>query len=289
MGDEPPNTFGVKLKKRADGGEHKKRSPKGNDEKAKAEAEAKARADSEAAPAAAAAAAEQASVEAAATDAAAAEEAAAADKAAAVTTASEKTRAAEEAAVADAVAAAEAFAPKLGPEELAEATALAAQEAAFAAEETAAAEMIALAKAANCEIVLPTDAVAAQDFKSHAASRVVSVDDVAADEMILDMGPRSADAVVAILKTCKTLVWNGPFGAFELQPFDAGTNAVAKAAADLTRAGALVTVAGGGDTVSALNQSGAADNFTYISTAGGAFLEWLEGKVLPGVEALRVK
>jgi phosphoglycerate kinase len=150
-------------------------------------------------------------------------------------------------------------------------------------------EMIALARAANCEIVLPTDAVAAKDFKAHAASRVVSVDDVAADEMILDMGPRSADAVVAILKTCKTLVWNGPFGAFELQPFDAGTNAVAKAAADLTRAGALVTVAGGGDTVSALNQSGAADNFTYISTAGGAFLEWLEGKVLPGVEALRVK
>jgi phosphoglycerate kinase len=150
-------------------------------------------------------------------------------------------------------------------------------------------EMIALAKAAKCEIVLPTDAVAAKDFKAHAASRTVSVDDVADDEMMLDMGPRSADAVVAILKTCKTLVWNGPFGAFELQPFDAGTNAVAKAAADLTRAGALVTVAGGGDTVSALNQSGAAENFTYISTAGGAFLEWLEGKVLPGVEALRVK
>ena len=138
-------------------------------------------------------------------------------------------------------------------------------------------EMIAQAKAAHCEIVLPTDAVAAKEFKAHAASRVVGVDDVADDEMILDMGPRSADAVVAILKTCKTLVWNGPFGAFELQPFDAGTNAVAKAAADLTRAGALVTVAGGGDTVSALNQSGAADNFTYISTAGGAFLEWLEG------------
>lgn len=149
-------------------------------------------------------------------------------------------------------------------------------------------EMIAQAKAANCEIILPTDAVAAKEFKAHAASRVVSVDDVADDEMILDMGPRSAEAVVTILKTCKTLVWNGPFGAFELQPFDAGTNAVAKAAADLTKAGALVTVAGGGDTVSALNQSGAADSFTYISTAGGAFLEWLEGKVLPGVEALRV-
>jgi phosphoglycerate kinase len=150
-------------------------------------------------------------------------------------------------------------------------------------------DIVAQAKEAKCEIVLPTDAVVAKEFKAHAASRVVSVDDVADDEMILDMGPRSADAVVAILKTCKTLVWNGPFGAFELQPFDAGTNAVAKAAADLTKAGALVTVAGGGDTVSALNQSGAADSFTYISTAGGAFLEWLEGKVLPGVEALRAK
>ena len=100
---------------------------------------------------------------------------------------------------------------------------------------------------------------------------------------------RSAEAVVAILKTCKTLVWNGPFGAFELQPFDAGTNAVAKAAADLTKAGALVTVAGGGDTVAALNVAGCADRFTYISTAGGAFLEWLEGKALPGVEVLKRK
>ena len=150
-------------------------------------------------------------------------------------------------------------------------------------------DIVVKAKEAKCEIVLPTDAVVAKEFKAHAASRVVSVDDVADDEMILDMGPRSAEAVVAILKTCKTLVWNGPFGAFELQPFDAGTNAVAKAAADLTKAGALVTVAGGGDTVSALNQSGAAESFTYISTAGGAFLEWLEGKVLPGVEALRAK
>jgi phosphoglycerate kinase len=146
-----------------------------------------------------------------------------------------------------------------------------------------------IADLAEAGAITPTDAVAAKDFKAHAPSRVVSVDEVADDEMILDMGPRSTDAVVAILKTCRTLVWNGPFGAFELQPFDAGTNAVAKAAADLTRAGALVTVAGGGDTVSALNQSGAADSFTYISTAGGAFLEWLEGKVLPGVEALRVK
>ncbi len=150
-------------------------------------------------------------------------------------------------------------------------------------------EMIKQAKDAKCEIVLPTDAVTAKEFKAHAVARVTDVDHVAEDEMILDMGPRSVVEVEAILKACKTLVWNGPFGAFELQPFDAGTNAVAKVAADLTKAGALVTVAGGGDTVSALNQSGAGESFTYISTAGGAFLEWLEGKVLPGVEALRIK
>ena len=150
-------------------------------------------------------------------------------------------------------------------------------------------EMIKQAKDAKCEIVLPTDAVTAKEFKAHAVARVTDVDHVAEDEMILDMGPRSVVEVEAILKACKTLVWNGPFGAFELQPFDAGTNAVAKVAADLTKAGALVTVAGGGDTVSALNQSGAGESFTYISTAGGAFLEWLEGKVLPCVEALRIK
>ncbi|MDB5593371.1 MAG: phosphoglycerate kinase [Hyphomicrobiales bacterium] len=149
--------------------------------------------------------------------------------------------------------------------------------------------IIAQAKAGNCEIVLPVDAVAAKDFKAHAENRVVDVDHVADDEMILDLGPASVQVVEGILRKCRTLVWNGPFGAFELQPFDAGTNAVAKLAADLTASGALVTVAGGGDTVSALNQSGAADRFTYISTAGGAFLEWLEGKVLPGVEALRQK
>ena len=150
-------------------------------------------------------------------------------------------------------------------------------------------EMIAQAKAAKCEIVLPSDVVVAKEFKAHAASRVTDAQHVADDEMILDAGPASVAAVEKILGTCKTLVWNGPFGAFELQPFDAATNAVAKAAAELTKKGALVTVAGGGDTVSALNQSGAAESFTYISTAGGAFLEWLEGKVLPGVEALRIK
>jgi phosphoglycerate kinase len=150
-------------------------------------------------------------------------------------------------------------------------------------------EIVAKAKEAKCEIVLPSDAVAAKEFKAHAPSRITDVGHVQDDEMILDMGPRSTVEVEKILTACKTLVWNGPFGAFELQPFDAGTNAVAKTAAALTQKGALVTVAGGGDTVSALNQSGAAENFTYISTAGGAFLEWLEGKVLPGVEALRIK
>ncbi len=145
-----------------------------------------------------------------------------------------------------------------------------------------------MAEAGSCEIVLPSDGVVAKEFKAQAPSRGVSVDAVGADEMILDMGPRSIDNVIAILKRTKTLVWNGPFGAFELKPFDAGTVAVARAAAELTRAGDLVTIAGGGDTVSALNAAGVADDFTYISTAGGAFLEWLEGKTLPGVHALRI-
>ena len=107
--------------------------------------------------------------------------------------------------------------------------------------------------------------------------------------MMLDIGAASVKTVAAKLATAKTLVWNGPFGAFELEPFDAGTNAVAREAAHLTKAGKLLSVAGGGDTVSALNHAGAADDFTYVSTAGGAFLEWLEGKPLPGVDALRVR
>ena len=144
------------------------------------------------------------------------------------------------------------------------------------------------ARSAKCEIVLPVDAVVARDFKAHAENRVVSVDQVGADEMILDIGPQTVARIEALLGATKTLVWNGPFGAFELQPFDAGTNAVARAAAALTVAGRLRTVAGGGDTVSALNQAGVAEQFTYISTAGGAFLEWLEGKKLPGVEALQI-
>lgn len=143
------------------------------------------------------------------------------------------------------------------------------------------------AQAEKCTLVLPVDAVVAKEFKAHAPARCVSVDDIGADEMMLDIGPASVAAVGAALEGCATLVWNGPFGAFELAPFDAGTNAVAQAAAALTTAGRLMTLAGGGDTVSALNHAGVADQFTYISTAGGAFLEWLEGKALPGVEALR--
>ena len=147
-------------------------------------------------------------------------------------------------------------------------------------------EIMASAAAANCRIVLPDDVVVAKAFAAHAPARTVGTDGVAADEMILDIGPHSAEAVEALLGTMRTLVWNGPFGAFELTPFDAGTVRIAKAAAALTRAGTLTTVAGGGDTVSALNAAGAAADFTYISTAGGAFLEWLEGKDLPGVAAL---
>jgi len=143
------------------------------------------------------------------------------------------------------------------------------------------------AQAAQCTIILPVDAVVAKEFKAQAAHRCVSVDAIGADEMMLDIGPASVAAVRTALEGCATLVWNGPFGAFELPPFDAGTNAVAQAAAALTRAKALMTLAGGGDTVSALNHAGVADDFTYISTAGGAFLEWLEGKALPGVETLR--
>jgi phosphoglycerate kinase len=139
------------------------------------------------------------------------------------------------------------------------------------------------------EIVLPVDAVVAREFAAHAPSRVVSVDNVDGDDMILDIGPRSIEHVVSVLARTKTLVWNGPFGAFELEPFDTGTIEAAEAAAELTQAGKLVSVAGGGDTVAALNKAGVTDRFTYVSTAGGAFLEWLEGKALPGVDVLRVK
>lgn len=143
------------------------------------------------------------------------------------------------------------------------------------------------AKAAGCEIILPVDALVAREFKAHPGHRVVTIGDVAADEMILDAGPLSVAEVVLKLDHIKTLVWNGPFGAFELAPFDTATVTVAKAAAQKVKAGTLVAVAGGGDTVAAMNHAGVADDLTYVSTAGGAFLEWMEGKALPGVEALR--
>jgi phosphoglycerate kinase len=148
-------------------------------------------------------------------------------------------------------------------------------------------EILNTAAGNKCRIVLPLDAVVAQEFKAHAPSHVVSVDHVGDADMILDAGPKSVAEVESVLAEAKTLVWNGPFGAFELEPFDAATNAVARFAARLTQEGKLLSVAGGGDTVSALNHAGVAEKFTYVSTAGGAFLEWLEGKVLPGVEALR--
>jgi phosphoglycerate kinase len=145
------------------------------------------------------------------------------------------------------------------------------------------------AKAAKREIVLPVDAVVAEKFEAHAPSRVVDIDKVGGADMILDIGPRSVEQVISVLARSKTLVWNGPFGAFEMEPFDNGTVEIAEAAAELTAAGKLVTVAGGGDTVAALNVAGVVDRLTYVSTAGGAFLEWLEGKPLPGVEVLRQK
>ncbi len=139
---------------------------------------------------------------------------------------------------------------------------------------------------AGCDIILPVDLVVAEGFAAHSPNRVVAVDGCPDDMMILDAGPASTLAIVARFKAARTVVWNGPLGAFEIAPFDTATNAAAKAAADLTQSGALLSVAGGGDTVAALNASGSADRFSYVSTAGGAFLEWLEGKTLPGVAAL---
>jgi phosphoglycerate kinase len=150
-------------------------------------------------------------------------------------------------------------------------------------------KIMAEAKSAKREIVLPVDAVVAEKFEAHAPSRAVDIDRVGDKDMILDIGPRSIELVVSVLARSKTLVWNGPFGAFEMEPFDNGTVEIAEAAAELTAAGKLVSVAGGGDTVAALNVAGVADRLTYVSTAGGAFLEWLEGKALPGVEVLRQK
>ena len=142
------------------------------------------------------------------------------------------------------------------------------------------------AEAAGCEVILPRDIVVAREFKANAASETLAPDACPADAMILDAGPATVAYIAEVLEKAKTLVWNGPLGAFEIAPFDAATNAAAAKAAELSRAGKLISVAGGGDTVAALNQAGAAKDFTYISTAGGAFLEWMEGKVLPGVAAL---
>ena len=142
------------------------------------------------------------------------------------------------------------------------------------------------AAAKNCEIILPVDGVVAWEFAANTKNETVTNDAIPSDGMVLDAGPATVEAVNAKLATCKTVVWNGPMGAFEIAPFDMATNAVAQQAARLTKSGDMVSVAGGGDTVAALEHAGAKDDFTYISTAGGAFLEWLEGKTLPGVEVL---
>lgn len=147
-------------------------------------------------------------------------------------------------------------------------------------------QILAAADAASCTVHLPYDVVVATEFKPNPSTRTVNVHEVAADEMILDIGPAATEALADVLKNCRTLVWNGPLGAFETPPFDVATVSLARTAAALTGDGSLVSVAGGGDTVAALNQAGVADNFTFVSTAGGAFLEWMEGKELPGVAAL---
>ena len=149
--------------------------------------------------------------------------------------------------------------------------------------------IVAAAAKAKCRVLLPVDATVAKALKAHAPAHVVDVDHVGEDEMILDIGPKSVAGVEEVLGGIKTLVWNGPFGAFETPPFDAATMAIAKKAASLTKQGKLKSVAGGGDTVAALNEAKVTGDFTYVSAAGGAFLEWMEGKALPGVEALRAK
>jgi phosphoglycerate kinase len=154
---------------------------------------------------------------------------------------------------------------------------------------TTAREVVAAADAKGREILLPTDAVVARKLAPHAPSRVVAIDAVGEEQMILDLGPRSVEHVISALARSKTLLWNGPVGAFEIEPFDDATIEIAEAAAELTEAGKLVSVAGGGDTVAALNAAGVTGRFSYVSTAGGAFLEWLEGKALPGVEVLKAK
>jgi phosphoglycerate kinase len=148
-------------------------------------------------------------------------------------------------------------------------------------------EILGAAKAAGCDVILPTDAVVAKELAAGAASRTVPIEAVPEDAMILDCGPMTAEDLARRLEEAATLLWNGPLGCFEVPPFDAATNRVAQAAAALTRSGKLLSVAGGGDTVAALANAGVSGDFSYVSTAGGAFLEWLEGKTLPGVRALQ--
>ena len=148
-------------------------------------------------------------------------------------------------------------------------------------------EIFDAAEKANCTIHLPYDVVVSKEFAANPPSlRTVNVHEVAEDEMILDVGPAASEALADVLKNCRTLVWNGPLGAFETRPFDTATMALAHTVAALTKEGSLVSVAGGGDTVAALNQAGVSGDMTFVSTAGGAFLEWMEGKALPGVAAL---
>jgi phosphoglycerate kinase len=142
---------------------------------------------------------------------------------------------------------------------------------------------------AGCTVHLPYDVVTSLEFRANPPIRTVNVHEVAVDEMILDVGPAAVEALADVLKNCRTLVWNGPMGAFEMEPFDAATVALAKTAAALTKEGSLISVAGGGDTVAALAHAGVTQDFTFVSTAGGAFLEWMEGKPLPGVEALQIQ
>jgi phosphoglycerate kinase len=148
-------------------------------------------------------------------------------------------------------------------------------------------DIMAKAEDAGCTIVLPVDGVIAAAFEAGAANQTVDIEDVPEDRMVLDIGPNSVARLIEAIEACHTVLWNGPLGAFEKEPFDAGTDAVAQAVAERTKAGKLLSVAGGGDTVAALSQAGVIDDFSYVSTAGGAFLEWLEGKELPGVAALR--
>jgi phosphoglycerate kinase len=150
-------------------------------------------------------------------------------------------------------------------------------------------EILTEAERRHCEIVLPCDAVVAPVLRAHTATEVVPIAAVTADAMILDLGPRSVELVISVLARAKTLLWNGPVGAFEIEPFDTATIAIAEAAGELTAAGKLLSIAGGGDTVAALNRAGATARFSYVSTAGGAFLEWLEGRALPGVAILQGK